>query len=77
MVVAGLMGSPLLAAPCKADILGGIGKCHPGQKGALDIRVQLFHVSFMTAEKPFHRICLIFRPSHTMILESMRTSIRI
>ena len=45
MGVAGLMRSPLLAAPCKADILGGIGKCHPGQKEAIDIRVQLFHVS--------------------------------
>ena len=53
MGVAGLTGSPLLAAPCKADILGGIGKCHPGQKKALDIRGQLFHVSFMTAGKPF------------------------
>ena len=59
MGVAGLMSSPLLAAPCKADILGGIGKCHRGQKEALDIRVQLFHVSFMTAEKPFHRLSLI------------------
>ncbi len=60
MGVAGLMGSPLLAAPCKADILSGIGKCHPGQKEAFDTRVQLFHVSIMTEKKPFHCISLIF-----------------
>ena len=74
---AGLMGSPLLAAPCKADILGGIGKCHPGQKQAFDSRVQLFHVSFMTAEKPFHCLSLIFSAFHVMILKSARTCIRI
>lgn len=51
------MGSPLLAAfddaPYKADIFG---KCHPGQKEGFDIRVQLFHVRFMTAGKPFYCI---------------------
>lgn len=73
MGVAGLMGSPLLAAPCKADFLGGIGKCHPGQKEACDIRVQLFHVSFMTTEKPFHPLSLMFCVSHVMNLESLRT----
>ena len=50
------MGSPLLAAPYKADILG---KCHPGQKEAFDIRVQLFHVKLMTAGKLFYCISLI------------------
>lgn len=58
--VAGLMGSPLLAAPCKADYFGrNWGNATLARKEAFDMRVQIFHVEFMTAGKLFYCISLI------------------